>query len=552
MLFFQAVVNIKDGREEKVVYIKEDEFVGIVKAHASEDELTAFLYAIFDDLNLAGSVHLDQLDHLVAQKIRDLELPAGLDLSLGLLSGKRLLLKTMGEGVVYGLRGGESAKIIEGDKSAVGKVLQGDWFIFTFASEGFSEFPDQKESFEEFSQKIHAQKVESTALFANISAIGHKAKTSFGLQLPQGFRINRKVFRITIVSITLILLIGSVFIGYRRREKEKALRLYDASKNKVEQIIAQAEENAFFSPGEARDLFGKAEEEVLQLQESLPKRYVYLADDLQRFIEQRKSEVFRESQKDLEEFYDINLVFPKESENKGLEIRLLEGNFGILTAGGRIFTLDIENKKTQVFKTSGRNVRFISLLQDSEGLRVVVFSGEEVLLFGSSKDEPERLIGPEEIKGRIVDMLVYGKNIYLLDSDSDQIHKYTPVQEGYSGALEYLKEDIEISEKGRIAIDGSVFLADGQSIYKFFQGRRQDFVVDIPVENFVFDDIYTDTQLDQLYLLDKKNNNIYIVDKRTGEFVEQITHKIISAADDFVVYESRPYLLVGDKIYILK
>ena len=549
MLFFQAVVNIKDGREEKVVYIKEDEFVGIVKAHAGEDELTAFLYAVFDDLNLDESVYLDQLDHVVAQKIRDLDLPAGLDLSLGLLSGKRLLLKTMGEGVVYGLRGNDSAKIIEGDRSAVGKVLQGDWFIFTFKSEGSPKMPDAKIEFEEFSKNIHrGQSVKATALYANISILGGKRRSLSAINMPKisGFK---KGFQLLAVVVVFSLLAGSVFLGYRKRERDKAFALYNDSKAQIQSLISKAEEEVFLSPQKAEELINEARKKTQQLRDSLPDRYDYLAKELEDKINEKRSEIFREREKDLEEFFDINLIAPGK---KGDLLRLAGGYLGIRTEDSRFYVVNLESKKNFPFDKKDLSFKFADIMISGNDFEVVGFFERKLFSVADDAESFEILVEDDESWGEIVDLSVYGKNIYLLDAEKNQLYKHTPVQDGYSGALEYFQADIEISDQARLAIDGSVYIADGGKIYRFFRGRKEDFIVSVPVEEAVFDDVYTDPDTDFVYILDKKNKYIYVINKKTSDFEEQITHRIISAADDFVVYQSKPYLLVDDKIYILK
>ena len=103
-----------------------------------------------------------------------------------------------------------------------------------------------------------------------------------------------------------------------------------------------------------------------------------------------------------------------------------------------------------------------------------------------------------------------------------------------------------------MTIDGAIYITSGSRLYKYFQGRKESFSIKLPVEEYYIDYIYTDKDTDNLYLLDKKGSRIYVVNKEKGEIQEQITNPAISKAQGFFASQGKVYLLIKDKIYLLR
>lgn len=154
------------------------------------------------------------------------------------------------------------------------------------------------------------------------------------------------------------------------------------------------------------------------------------------------------------------------------------------------------------------------------------------------------------------DITVFLGNIYLLKKEG--IDKFVPVVDGYSGPVSYLAGTMDFGEKSRLAIDGSVWVTNGNEIFKFTRGEKQDFEISGlsasgPAPDGVgaseFGAIYTRADLDNLYVIDTVNLALLVIGKdgvfrrayQSGEFGRAAD---LAISDD----EAKMYIAVGDKV----
>lgn len=548
MLFLDSFVNIKDGGEEKIVYVKEDKFVAILRGNVEEAELTSFLYSILDELN--EEISLSEFDELIATKIKEKNLPPTLDLACGFLKNGKLYLKTINKGEIFGKRGKESAKIIQGNKSAVGYVKNGDIYIFTF--EGFKEdflkdlskekFHLSTEEIEEFNHPFVGSFIEELEREEKTFMPSEFSQPE--ISIPQF--LSRKSLQYILAFLILLALGLSVYSGYKKRQEKIWNERKAQVSKKIEEFIAKAEDEAYFSPGKAKEYFSEAEKQFQEFKGALPKGRQDLAKDLEEKLNKKRQEIFKESIKDLEEVFDLNLI---DKNLEGKYLAFSDSTVYILTRNNRVVFVDLDTKKSGKINTE--KVENITLLASFEG-KGYAFSDKGIFEIKEER-EPDLLVDSSEKWREIIDFEVYGKNFYLLDLDNKQVLKHTPVESGYSDAIEYLESPLpSLFSSSNMAIDGSIYIVSNDKVYKYYQGKRQDFSVKLPVENYNFDFIYTDKDLDFLYLLDKKSSKVYIVNKESGNFEEQVSNKIFSRASGFFVYKRNIYVLVDDKIYSLR
>lgn len=155
--------------------------------------------------------------------------------------------------------------------------------------------------------------------------------------------------------------------------------------------------------------------------------------------------------------------------------------------------------------------------------------------------------------GNIADVFAFSGNIYVLDSTKAKIWKYTPTQSGYSGKLEYLRQDnpkLSISKK--LVIDYSVWVLTSEpDILKFTAGNSDFFAISGLTSPLTqIDNIAIPEELDSVFILDKFNNRI-LVTKKNGEYLAQYISDQFGKVDDFFVDEEQKqiYLLIENKIY---
>jgi len=160
---------------------------------------------------------------------------------------------------------------------------------------------------------------------------------------------------------------------------------------------------------------------------------------------------------------------------------------------------------------------------------------------------------------RGVDIATWSNRIYILDSASNQIWRYT-----YSGARErfgigedYIADgqDLDLNNAVSLAIDANVYLLKSNSeVNKVYGGQKAEFYIDNPPFNNVTDPkvIYTNEKLDRVFVLDGQDARVlvFIKDDQTGNirYEEQIMFDEVGDLRDLWVDERIMYVLTQDKI----
>ncbi len=156
--------------------------------------------------------------------------------------------------------------------------------------------------------------------------------------------------------------------------------------------------------------------------------------------------------------------------------------------------------------------------------------------------------------GEIGDIKGFSGNVYLLDKNKGQVWKYSASSNGLSSKTSYLKgKGTDLSSAVSLAIDGSVWVIfnDG-TIKKFTRGESDNFVIsglDKPVDAEA--KLFTNENLNNLYILDKKNLRIVVIAKDTGEYQAQYSWPGVAGVFDLAAFEDKNkiLLLTGERIY---
>lgn len=151
---------------------------------------------------------------------------------------------------------------------------------------------------------------------------------------------------------------------------------------------------------------------------------------------------------------------------------------------------------------------------------------------------------------------VYNRNLYTLDTKSNQIYKHSSIKNGFNTGRSWLKNTtINFSNKQSITIDGNIFTLglDGK-IYKFSKGINQNFdlnTVDPLLESA--DSIWTYSDLNNIYVLDSQNKRLILFNK-DGSLIKQLTSKDMNNPISMIVEEedNNIYILDNNKIYKIK
>ncbi|MBU1151539.1 hypothetical protein KJ632_01780 [Patescibacteria group bacterium] len=154
----------------------------------------------------------------------------------------------------------------------------------------------------------------------------------------------------------------------------------------------------------------------------------------------------------------------------------------------------------------------------------------------------------------------WSNKIYLLDSSSNQIWKYSykGTRETFGGAEKYLADELDLSKAQDLAIDSNVYILDGSGdIIKLYAGNVAEFRIEDQPVNGLKDPqkIYTSEKLDEVYVMDGKEARVlvYTKDLRNGNLIyktQYLFDGVGELRDLYVDGENRMlYVLNADKVF---
>lgn len=152
------------------------------------------------------------------------------------------------------------------------------------------------------------------------------------------------------------------------------------------------------------------------------------------------------------------------------------------------------------------------------------------------------------------DLRVYGNNLYVLDSDNNQIFKYPESGGGFSGGQPWIKDELDISDSSSLAIDGSIYIVDNKgSIKNLLKGYLEKFDYHAPSPAIGAGAIIkTFRDSDYLYIIDPQNYRVIILNKE-GNIKDQYASQKFDDLKDLTIDpdEKAIYLLNNQHIYLL-
>lgn len=155
-----------------------------------------------------------------------------------------------------------------------------------------------------------------------------------------------------------------------------------------------------------------------------------------------------------------------------------------------------------------------------------------------------------------IDIGTFSKFLYFLDPVVGQIWKYERRDSGFTIAEAWITDATDVKNAVSFAIDGSVYvLTNTGEIIKFYRGARVNFELkDIPGGKLTGDIVFTNENLDQIFVLNKAEKKIYVLSKLETEAVykKQIVLENTEPIVDIFVREGRLFALGEQKVYEIK
>jgi hypothetical protein len=156
------------------------------------------------------------------------------------------------------------------------------------------------------------------------------------------------------------------------------------------------------------------------------------------------------------------------------------------------------------------------------------------------------------------DFICFRGNLYFLDSKPATLQGSQIIKYPYWGNLKWgpgqlwlEKKEEKVLKARSLAIDGSIWLLDKDSICRYYTGRLQEkIILEIFPKPKEFKKIFTSTTLPYLYLLEPAQKRIIILDKK-GQIIKQFQSQKFDHLLDFAISQDGKaiYLLNGLKVY---
>jgi hypothetical protein len=264
-------------------------------------------------------------------------------------------------------------------------------------------------------------------------------------------------------------------------------------------------------------------------------------------LEASLSKVLREYRVEPKVWFDLELI---KDEALGDDWDISGEQIIVLDKGkSSIYSLSIPDKKSAILAGG----------EDLGGSTKMIVSGEEIYVLTEKGIKEIKLkvkssklkIEKDKEWGEIADMASFGGSLYLLDKKGE-IWKYPAVEGGFGTKQKWLNQTANFSDVVSLVIDGAVWILKSEgTILKYIRGVKEAFGVaglSKPFFNPVA--VWTDSDQEHLYVLDKGNSRVVVLAK-SGEYNSEYVFGEIPEVSEIVVAEKEKklFLLAGSKIY---
>lgn len=235
-------------------------------------------------------------------------------------------------------------------------------------------------------------------------------------------------------------------------------------------------------------------------------------------------------------------------------IQLGSSMYGFDQSNQSVYRANLESGDTSVTISSSVGPLYNEVVKASPGTGIALLDDQTVATFQPISESlvPVNL-EYENTENSFADVEVFGTRLYTLDTRNNQIFRHTGTDGEFAAAEGWITDSSDVSNGVSLAIDGSIYvLRENGSVTRYSAGSTDnDFtlgVVDPALTTA--DEIYTDENTENLYIIDKSNARVVVFDKN-GTFVAQYTSGLFNNLTDIIVDEanSRFYALSGAKLY---
>jgi hypothetical protein len=380
---------------------------------------------------------------------------------------------------------------------------------------------------------------------------------SLGGFLKRGTDVKLRVERkrnfkpaLVVAVASIFLLVGSVAWGLWRRGWLAQEREEEQFLGRIRDKIEEGRSLAELNPIRAKQLLLEADQLAGELEDDESGGLVL---GVKNEIEEVLRLVSREYQLgQLTPFFDLTII--KEG-GRGVSLDRVGEELVVLDiASGVVYGVETQSKKGRIV-AGGEDLRGAYELAVSD-TGLFILTEEGVFQKEMGEKTAKKVVKSDRDWGKIIDFWTYGGNLYLLAGGASSLYRYPVIEAGFGVKQSWLKgEEINLQGAFSMAVDGSIWiLKEEGALLKFTHGFSDPF--GIGGLDKAFDrpqQIYTNVQEENLYVLDGGNNRVVVLGK-DGEYRAQYLWTGSFSVEEILVSEEegKIWLLGGSKIYEIK
>lgn len=223
----------------------------------------------------------------------------------------------------------------------------------------------------------------------------------------------------------------------------------------------------------------------------------------------------------------------------------------LIFVDGRIVGLDLANPRLFSIDPKKKSVQMMAGPTDlgkplwlAGYPKKIIVGAEKSLVVCPAFQGSCSVKGMSDMAANVLEAEMFSANLYLLTVDG--IWKYQGTDTGFGTKQSWFSEG-----GSSFAIDGNVWMTRGENIFKYTRGAKQDFILtglDRPWDKQT--KIFTSEDDDNLYLWDKLNSRIVVINK-DGKYKSQMISEVLNKAQDiaFDFVNKKIFLGIDNKIF---
>ena len=353
----------------------------------------------------------------------------------------------------------------------------------------------------------------------------------------------KKVLLISVIAVLLIFLQSLVFLT-QKQAINKQEDAYDKSIQAINNSLNEVEASLIYDDEK------RAEELLLNIQDML--------DSLESSSPSQEEELNTAKEQAVRMLNKVRHINYVDSPLELFDLSELNQSKQIVQKDGQFYILDQENlyileEQSPRVLTSYPNGK---TLADWPNKNQLIISGDqEYVIFNLDDQQIDSFSFTQSVGNTSVqDMSIYSNNLYVLDTIASQIFKYPERGQSFSNGVNWLQDDIDLSDANSFTLDGDMYVMfNSGQILKLRKGSRDIFNYHQPHPKLGSKAILkTFTDSDYLYIIDPDNQRVAILDKE-GNIKDQYTSLKFDNLVDLAIdqEEKAIYLLNGNHLYLL-